>query len=50
MTDKQRSNVYGRFGKRLPVVFDWIDRSFLTPNSKQMYGDLITDRAQRLGL
>ena len=50
LTDKQRSNVYGRFSKRLPGVFDWIDRSFLTPNSKQMYRDLITDRAQRLGL
>lgn len=50
LTDKQRSNVQSRFSKRLPAVFDWIDQSFLTAESKQKYRMLINDRAQRLGL
>lgn len=50
LTDKQRSNVLSRFGKRLPAVFDWIDQSFLTAGSKQAYQTLINNRAQRLGL
>jgi len=50
LTDKQRSNVKNRFRSRLPAVFDWIDRSFLTDDSKQAYRTLINDRARRLDL
>ncbi|RIV27084.1 type II toxin-antitoxin system HipA family toxin [Fibrisoma montanum] len=50
LTDKQRSNVQNRFRKRLPAVFDWIDKSFLATESKQAYRTLLSERAQRLGL
>ncbi len=50
LTDRQRTNVFQRFSRRLPTAFDWIDTSFLLPDTKQAYRQLITERAERLGL
>jgi serine/threonine-protein kinase HipA len=50
LTDKQQANIIRRFRQRLPLALNWIDTSFLTTDTKQAYRQLITDRAQRLGL
>ncbi len=50
LTDRQRMNVFQRFSRRLPTVFDWIETSFLLPETKLAYRQLITERAERLGL
>lgn len=50
LTERQRLNVFQRFSRRLPAAFNWIDTSFLLPDTKQAYRELITERAERLGL
>ena len=50
LTAKQCSNVKQRFKRRLPIILNWIDSSFLSDESKQAYRALVIDRAARLVL
>jgi serine/threonine-protein kinase HipA len=50
LTDRQRANVYQRFAKRLVDALAWIDTGFLTADSRAAYRNLLTERAQQLGL
>ena len=50
LTDKQRTNVHQRFRQRFPAIFDWIEISFLSTETKMAYHQLANERANRLSL
>lgn len=50
LTERQQSNIFARFEKRIPESFEWIDKSFLSAQMKTAYKDLLRGRAGRLGL
>ena len=50
LTEKQIENVFSRFSKQLPSVFQLLEKGFCNPKMKERYRVLLQERADRLGL
>ncbi|HVB03609.1 MAG TPA: HipA domain-containing protein [Chitinophagaceae bacterium] len=48
LTGKQISNVFKRFASNRPIAEEWVQKSFLSDNHKELYTQLLAERYARI--